>query len=77
MHVHDIFLPEELSKPWVLERQWFWSEQYLLQAFLAFNSAFEVVFANRFMGRKHRETLRRIFPKSPWWKGGSFWMRRK
>lgn len=77
VHVHDIFMPGELRKPWVLERHWFWSEQYLLQAFLMFNSAFEVVFANSFMGVKHAAALRRVFPKSPWWDGGSFWLRRK
>ena len=77
VHVHDIFLPGELAKAWVLERRWFWSEQYLLHAFLLFNAAFDVVFANSFMGRKHAAALRHIFPKSPWWEGGSFWMRRK
>ena len=35
VHVHDIFLPFEYRRDWVLDELRFWSEQYLLQAFLA------------------------------------------
>jgi hypothetical protein len=43
VHTHDIFLPLEYPRDWVLKNHWFWSEQYLLQAFLAFNDQFEVL----------------------------------
>lgn len=43
VHVHDIFLPAEYRREWVLNDYRFYTEQYLLQAFLAFNSAFEVL----------------------------------
>jgi hypothetical protein len=55
----------------------FWNEQYMLQAFLAFNSSFEVLMANSYLGQHHRALLREIFPKAPWWGGGSFWLRRR
>ena len=42
VHVHDIFLPAEDPKNWVLEDFRFLNEQYLLQAFLVFNKSFEV-----------------------------------
>jgi hypothetical protein len=77
VHVHDIFLPEEYPRPWVLNDFRFWTEQYLLHAFLCHNSAFEILFANNYMGVKHREAMQATFPRSPWWGGGSFWMRRK
>lgn len=77
VHLHDIFLPREFPKEWLLGHHWFWTEQYLLHAFLLHNSAFEVLFANTFMGLKHNEEMQATFPKSPWWGGGSFWMRRK
>lgn len=32
VHVHDIFLPCEYPKEWVLNLRRFWNEQYLLQA---------------------------------------------
>jgi hypothetical protein len=48
VHIHDIFLPNEFPKELVRERHFFWTEQYLLQAFLMFNSEFEVLFANSY-----------------------------
>jgi Methyltransferase domain len=76
VHVHDIFLPMEMRKEWVLDELRFWTEQYLLQAFLAFNRQFEVLMANGYLGLKHPDALQATFPHSPWWGGGSFWMRR-
>ena len=43
VHVHDIFLPAEYPKEWVLKKYRFFTEQYMVQAFLAFNNAFEVL----------------------------------
>jgi hypothetical protein len=77
VHVHDIFLPNEFPKEWILKLHLFWTEQYLLRAFLIHNSEFEVLFANAFMGLRHYEEMQAAFPKSPWWGGGSFWIRRK
>jgi hypothetical protein len=61
----------------VVEKGRFWTEQYLLQAFLTFNDAWEVLLANNYLGLEHGEALRTTFPTSPWWGGGSFWMRRR
>ena len=78
VHCHDIFLPAEYPKSWVLENRWFWTEQYLLQAFLAFNSGFEVMLAGSFLHLSHSEKLKAAFasynPGTVW--PGSFWMRR-
>ena len=76
VHVHDIFLPNEMPQPWVMDEHLFWNEQYLLQAFLAFNREFEVLLANAWLLHYHRDALQAAFPRSPWWGGGSFWMRR-
>ena len=77
VHVHDIFLPLHGRQDWITEQYRFWTEQDLLQAFLAFNSEFEVLFCNNYLFRRHYEKMRATFSKSPWWGGGSFWMRRK
>ena len=77
VHVHDIFFPFEYRRHWVLDEFRFWTEQYLLQAFLTFNSEFEVLLANYYLSRYHKEHLRAAFPDLPRWIGGSFWMRRK
>jgi hypothetical protein len=76
VHIHDIFLPLDYRREWVVDELRFWTEQYLLQAFLMFNSEFEVVFANSYMARRHMDEFRKTFPTSPWWGGGSFWIRR-
>jgi glycosyltransferase involved in cell wall biosynthesis len=78
VHFHDIFLPGEYPKEWILEEHIFWNEQYLLQAFLAFNACFEVLWAGAFMHRRHPEKLRQAFPAydpSQCLPGG-FWIRR-
>jgi hypothetical protein len=76
VHLHDVYLPRELPKDWVLDQLRFWSEQDLLQAFLAFNNTFEVVLANAYLLLRHEEILRAIFPRADWLGGGSFWIRR-
>ena len=76
VHVHDIFFPFEYPRPWVMEHRRFWTEQYLLQAFLAFNRGFEVLFANAFMEDLHPGAMKEAFPNSPC-SGSSVWLRRK
>ena len=77
VHVHDICLPFDYRRDWVMGEFRFWTEQYLLQAFLSFNSDYEVLLANHYLAHYYLEDLKRTFPNSPWWHGGSFWMQRK
>ena len=77
VHVHDIFLPFDYRRDWVLDEFHFWTEQYILQAFLTFNSQFEVLLANSYLNHYHQQELKAAFPGLSSWAGGSFWMRRK
>lgn len=65
VHIHDIFFPKEMPKDWVLGLHRFWTEQYLVQAFLAFNRAFEVLYCNSYVKLKYGSDIRSTFPKSP------------
>lgn len=78
VHVHDIFLPQEYPKEWVLGSYVFWNEQYLFQAFMAFNSDFETLWSGGCMHVKHPKELARHFPEyDPSKQGaGSYWIRR-
>ncbi len=77
IHFHDIFIPEEYPKHWVKDRRLFFSEQYLLQAFLAFNDSFEVVWAGSAMRHKFPEHLTASFKSfDSGVRPGSFWIRR-
>jgi len=62
VHFHDIFFPKHYPKDWILQRRAFWSEQYLLQAFLTYNTHFEVLWCGSYMYRKYLDSLRSIFP---------------
>ena len=77
VHFHDIFLPLDYPPEWVMKEHRFWNEQYLLQAFLAFNRAFEVIWAGSFMHQSHSDTLKKAFshyePRTV--TPGSFWTR--
>jgi hypothetical protein len=77
VHIHDIFLPFDYRRDWVMDELRFWTEQYLLQGFLTFNAEFEVLMANSYLAHRYMEDFKAAFSNSPWWGGGSFWMRRK
>jgi predicted O-methyltransferase YrrM len=62
IHVHDIFLPSDYPRNAVLENLWFWSEQYLLQAFLSFNPKFEVLWGSSAMQSQCSWILDECFP---------------
>jgi hypothetical protein len=62
VHFHDIFLPWEYPRKWPLESRWYWSEQYLLQAFLAFNPAFEIVFSSQLVTRSDPDRVAGLVP---------------
>ena len=76
VHFHDIFLPFEYPKDWIVGQHRFWTEQYLLQAYLAENNHVEVLFANHFLSKEYEEEVRQNFPKALWIDGGSFWTRK-
>lgn len=83
IHIHDINLPYEYPKAYATSETFrqFWTEQYLLQSFLAFNSEFEVLLGMNYIMRDHSRSFREIFPHynpecHPFF-SGSFWIRRK
>jgi len=78
VHIHDVFMPVEYPKQWVLDCRRFWNEQYLLQTFLSFNAAFEVLWAGHWMHINHPDLLMKAFPsyRAGVWPG-SFWFRRR
>jgi len=78
IHVHDIFLPLEYPEKWIRQHRLFWTEQYLLQAFLSYNSAFKVIWAGHYMHWKHPGLLEKAFGTYSREKiqPGSFWMKK-
>jgi hypothetical protein len=78
VHFHDIFFPEDYPRAW-FERGTYLSEQYLVQAYLAENRRWDVVFAAHAVARDHAA---RLGVAAPWfdpWDVGqeSLWIRRR
>jgi hypothetical protein len=42
VHIHDIFSPFDYPESWLVEQKRFWNEQYLFEAFIAFNRQFQI-----------------------------------
>jgi hypothetical protein len=77
VHFHDIFLPWEYPRKWAEDYGLYWSEQYLLQAFLSLNEQFEILCALYALARRRPDNLRELIPS--WRDGavpGAFWIRR-
>ena len=79
VHIHDIFLPWDYPQDWVFAGR-AWNEQYAVGAFLAFNSAFEILLGVAWMSHYQSAVLASALPAFPekyGHGGGSLWIRRK
>jgi hypothetical protein len=76
VHFHDIFFPFEYPSEWVRGRHVFWTEQYLLQSFLAFNSEFQIFWASRYMQSKYTEQIAEVMRVTNL-QPSSLWIRRR
>ena len=78
-HTHDIFIPTDYPRQWINEARFFWNEQYLLEAFLTYNSEFEVIMPLHAVWRSYPEAFLAMIPSfaSPMAEPCSFWIRRR
>lgn len=77
VHIHDVFTPRDYPVSW-MERRWFWTEQYLIEALLVESPRYEVVLALNHLFYENNEALTAVCPvlreqgeKAP----SSFWIR--
>jgi hypothetical protein len=82
VHIHDISLPYEYQKAYFTNPSFrvFWTEAYLLQAFLCLNPHFEIMLAMNYLMTNHRGEFSKAFthynPAIHKATSGSFWIRR-
>lgn len=69
IHFHDIFL-FNYPKQWFMQYSG-WNESYALRAFLCYNSAFSMLFLNKFVTTYMRDACNNIFPELLVGHGGS------
>ena len=79
VHIHDIFLPYGYPVNCIRKGRFFWNEQYLLQAFLLFKQAFEVMIPAHAVAGRYPDEFPRAVPSCRRYQAlpGSFWMRRR
>jgi predicted O-methyltransferase YrrM len=75
VHIHDIFLPNDYPKEWVIDLGIHWNEQYLVRALLTDSHGFEVLFGCAYALERFPEQLRLLLGGSLFG-GGSLWLRR-
>ena len=75
IHVHDVFYPFEYPSDWVEDGR-AWNEDYLIRAFLQYNSEFRIRLWNDYLARFHSTFLRQTMPMLLWNSGASFWIER-
>ena len=79
VHIHDIFTPRDYPESWVKKAVRLWNEQYLLEAFMSFNSGFEVVAALNYLMHHYYDQFAAKCPVLRHQQGrepGAFWIRR-
>ena len=82
VHFHDINLPYEYPKIYATNPQFrmFWTESYLLQAFLSCNNQYEILLAMSYLMKEHTALFPKLFPyyhlESSTRISGSFWIRK-
>ena len=76
IHLHDIFLPFEYDKIWVLEENRSWNEQYLLRALLMYSDTFKVLFGCNYAQYKYPELVSKAMAlkKQQGFGGVSIWI---
>lgn len=82
IHFHDIHLPYEYARVYATNPDFrmFWTESYLLQAFLAFNSEYEILLPCAYLEGEHLPDIKSCYPDMCHptdWSSGSFWIRKK
>lgn len=78
VHIHDVFLPGDYPEQWVREG-WGWNENYLVEAFLQFNSGYRILLAAQWALLNARREIDLAFPRFAHSKekgGGALWLRR-
>ncbi|MGQ0800759.1 MAG: class I SAM-dependent methyltransferase [Pseudomarimonas sp.] len=82
VHLHDISLPNPYPRAY-LERRLYWMEQYMLQAYLCFNSKVSVVWAGNWLMLRNPQRMQALFGEElqamcseyPAAEPASFWLR--
>ena len=71
VHIHDIFLPFEYPREWIIDNGWRMNEQYLVAGIVMHDPAIEVLWAGHYLQRTRSELL----PQFGRGRASSLWIR--
>lgn len=76
IHLHDVFLPDDYPPQWVIDENRSWNEQYALQALLAGNPRYRVLYGTQYALTRLADDARAAFDALAGRRhvGGSFWI---
>ncbi len=75
VHVHDVFLPFGMPKQWLLDRQIYWTEQYLVLAFLIDNPKTSLLFSSTYNSRWNEPLMQTLMGGKYPIGGSSVWFK--
>jgi len=76
IHIHDIFTPRDYPESWINEHL-LWNEQYLLEAFLSFNTEYKVIGALNYLSNNFKKEFSAVCPiyaLQPGRQPGALWL---
>jgi len=62
VHIHDICTPRDYPKAWVVDKVYFWNEQYLMETLLSGNPHWKIISAVNFLFHDHYDQLKDACP---------------
>lgn len=74
VHVHDVFLPFAMPKHWQLDSHIYWTEQYLLLAWMIDNPRVSLLFGSAYHEHFNHDLLDSFMHGRCLSGGGSFWL---
>ncbi len=74
LHAHDIFLPFGMPGEWARKHHIYWTEQYLLYAYLLDNPYATIKFSSAYLEHFHRAKLEKFMEGKYRSGGGSIWI---
>lgn len=80
VHIHDIFTPRDYLDEWMLDEIKLFNEQYLLEAFLAFNTEYKIIASLNYLKHNYFSEISKVCPilkDEPQGEPCSLWMVRK
>ena len=75
VHTHDVFLPYGMPKEQALDKHIYWTEQYLLYAYMLDNPKIEILFGSAFVNNVMPKEINKLMNEKYPGGGGSIWYR--